>query len=58
MEQVEKIRMLHIRLPEEMHRKIRFICADRDIAIQTYVIELIKKDFKEREKKGGITEKP
>ena len=58
-EQMEKIRMLHLRFPEEMHRKIRFICADEDISIQAYVRKLIEKDLEEREmKEGGISEKP
>ena len=56
---MEKIRMLHLRFPEEMHRKIRFICADEDISIQAYVRKLIEKDLEEREmKEGGISEKP
>jgi hypothetical protein len=49
--------MLHIRMTEEIHRKIRFICADADMPIQTYVMDLINKDIGKREKKGGIKKK-
>ncbi len=45
--------MIHIRLPQSVRREIRFICADKDITIQSYVMDLIQKDFEERQKKGG-----
>ncbi len=35
--------MLHIRLDVETHKKMKHICVDREMSIQDYIEELVKK---------------
>ena len=39
--------MLHIRLDVETHKKMKHICVDKEMSMQDYVYELIKKGNKE-----------
>jgi len=40
------IRMIHIRLPEDVHKKIRVRAAEADVTIQDWVLEAIQKHLK------------
>jgi predicted HicB family RNase H-like nuclease len=41
-----KIRMVHIRLPEHIHKKVRVQAAEADITIQDWVLEAIQEHLK------------
>ena len=36
-----KNKLIHIRLKESIHRKVRIICAYKDLSIQDYIAKLI-----------------
>jgi len=40
------IRMIHIRLPEDVHKKVRVRAAEADITIQDWVLEAIHEYLK------------
>jgi len=40
------IRMIHIRLPEDVHKKVRVRAAESDITIQDWVLEAIREHLK------------
>jgi plasmid stability protein len=42
-----EIRMIHIRLPEDIHKKIRIRAAELDTTIQDWVLEAIREFLKE-----------
>lgn len=42
-EKGRKTRMIHIRLPEEVHKRLRVRAAELDTSIQDWVSKLIKK---------------
>ena len=48
----QKNRMIHIRLPEQLHKRLRVRAAETDITIQEWVVEAIrsKLDRKDKEK--------
>ncbi len=51
-------RMIHVRLPEEVHRLLRIRAAEEDTTIQAWVSSLIEKNLKgkgrtRRQKRGG-----
>jgi len=41
-----KIRMIHIRLPEDVHKKVRVRAAESDITIQDWVLEAIQEHLR------------
>ncbi len=41
-----KSRMIHIRLPEELHKKLRIRAAETDMTIQDWVVDAIKAGLK------------
>lgn len=41
-----KTRMVHIRLPEGLHKKVRIRAAETDKTIQDWVVEAIEKELK------------
>jgi NRPS condensation-like uncharacterized protein len=41
-----EIRMIHIRLPEDVHKKVRVRAAESDITIQDWVLEAIREHLK------------
>lgn len=47
-----KTRMIHVRLPEAVHRKVRIHAAGSDKTIQDWVYEAIKHEL-ERQNKGA-----
>jgi predicted HicB family RNase H-like nuclease len=49
-----KERMIHVRLPEDMHKKVRIRAAETDQTIQEWVFEAIKRKLERKElKKHG-----
>ena len=52
-----KTRMVHVRLQEELHKRLRIQAAEGDTTLQDWVAEVIEKelDRKDREKgKGSV----
>jgi len=43
--------MIHIRLPEDVHKKIRVRAAEADVTIQDWVLEAIQEHLKPIESK-------
>jgi len=41
-----KSRMIHIRLHEELHKKLRIRAAETDMTIQDWVVDAIKAELK------------
>jgi plasmid stability protein len=41
-----EIRMVHIRLPEDIHKKVRVRAAELDTTIQDWVVEAIREHLK------------
>lgn len=41
----EQGKKIHIRLPEELHKKVRVKCAYEDLSIQSYVEKLIRENL-------------
>ena len=37
-------KMIHVRLDENIYKKLRHICIEREISIQKYVEELVRKN--------------
>jgi predicted HicB family RNase H-like nuclease len=48
-----KDRMIHVRLPEAMHKKVRIRAAETDQTIQDWVFEAIKRELERQNRKGG-----
>ena len=48
-----KERMVHVRLPEAMHKKVRIRAAETDQTIQDWVFEAIKRELERQNRKGG-----
>jgi len=46
-----KERMIHVRLPESMHKKVRISAAETDQTIQDWVFEAIKNKLKNQTKR-------
>ena len=40
-----KERMIHVRLPEDMHKKVRIRAAETDQTIQNWVFKVIKREL-------------
>jgi predicted HicB family RNase H-like nuclease len=49
--QVKNTRMVHIRLAEELHKKVRIRAAEADTTIQDWVVAAIETQL-ERQKEG------
>ena len=45
-----KTRMLHVRLPEELHKKVRIRAAEDDKTIQDWVVDSIKSTLEQQAK--------
>jgi predicted HicB family RNase H-like nuclease len=44
-----KERMIHVRLPEHVHKKVRISAAETDQTIQDWVYETIKRELERQE---------
>jgi len=40
-----KSRMIHVRLPEELHKKLRIRAAEMDVTIQDWAVNAIKTEL-------------
>jgi len=49
----ETRKQIHIRMPEEFYRKLRFRCVYEDTSIQDYVLKLISQSIGQHSAKGG-----
>ena len=47
-----KERMIHVRLPEAMHKRVRIRAAETDQTIQDWVFEAIKRELERQDRKG------
>ena len=45
-------KMIHIRLPRVLHRRVRHRCVDQDVSIQSYVLALIERDMEVYQRSG------
>ena len=52
-----KERMIHVRLPEIMHKKVRIRAAETDQTIQDWVFEAIKRKLERQGYEDGKTSK-
>ena len=46
----KKNRMIHVRLPESLHKRIRIRAAETDRTIQDWVVEALQEELKRQEK--------
>lgn len=44
---MDRVRKIHIVLPEEVHRRLRVKCALQDVTIQNFVSELLTNSVKD-----------
>lgn len=47
-------RMIHVRLPEELHRKLRIRTAETDVTIQEYVVSVLKRELERQQQEGRL----
>ena len=52
-----KERMIHVRLPEAMHKKVRIRAAETDQTIQDWVFEAIRRELERQEHKNDEASK-
>lgn len=48
-----KNRMIHIRLPEDLHKRVRIRAAENDTTLQDWVAMTIKNELDRQERKKG-----
>ena len=48
-----KNRMIHVRLPENIHKKVRIRAAEMDATIQDWVLETIQRELARQDKQAG-----
>ena len=48
-----KTRMIHVRLPEDVHKKLRISAAEMDVTIQEWVFEAIQRELEHQDKQAG-----
>ena len=48
-----KNRMIHVRLPENVHKKVRIRAAEMDATIQDWVLETIQRELARQDKQAG-----
>ena len=51
-----KTRMVHVRLPGGIHKKVRIRAAETDQTIQDWVFEAIRRELERQDKKGETHE--
>lgn len=49
-----KERMIHVRLPEGMHKKVRIRAAETDKTIQDWVFEAIKRELERQSSEDSV----
>ena len=48
-----KTRMIHVRLPEDVHKKLRIRAAEMDVTIQEWVFEAIQRELEHQERQAA-----
>jgi len=48
-----KPRMIHIRLPEDVHKKVRIRAAEMDMTIQDWVLKVIQCELAQQDRQGN-----
>jgi len=48
-----KNRMIHVRLPENVHKKVRIRAAETDVTIQDWVLKVIQRELARQDKQAG-----
>jgi len=48
-----KTRMIHVRLPEDVHKKLRIRAAEMDVTIQEWVFEAIQCELEHQERQAA-----
>ena len=46
-----KTRMIHVRLPEDVHKKLRIRAAEMDVTIQDWVLKVIQCELEHQERR-------
>ena len=46
-------RKIHIRMQEDLHRRLRIRCAELDTTIQDYLVELLDRELSEAAPRGS-----
>jgi len=49
-------RMIHVRLPEDLHRRVRIQAAESDSTIQDWVVMAIKSELARQDQKQSRTD--
>jgi len=47
-----KTRMIHVRLPEDMHKKLRIRAAETDVTIQDWVLKVIQRELARQDRQA------
>ena len=47
-----KTRMIHVRLPEDVHKKLRIRAAETDVTIQEWVFEAIQRELARQDRQA------
>jgi len=47
-----KTRMIHVRLPEDMHKKLRIRAAETDVTIQDWVVKVIQRELARQDRQA------
>jgi len=48
-----KTRMIHVRLPEDVHKKLRIRAAETDMTIQDWALDVIQRELARQDKQAG-----
>jgi len=48
-----KNRMIHVRLPENIHKKVRIRAAETDVTIQEWVLKAIQRELEHQERQAA-----
>jgi len=51
-----KTRMVHVRLPENIHKKVRIRAAEADQTIQDWVLQAIQRELKISDSQSNVGE--
>jgi len=48
-----KSRMIHVRLPENLHKEVRIRAAETDVTIQDWVLDIMQRELVRQGKQAG-----
>jgi predicted HicB family RNase H-like nuclease len=49
----EEMSALHVRIPEELHRRVRVYCAERKLWIKDFVLEALEQRLEKETRPGS-----